>query len=284
MISCSFALDDGCMASTDPDDSRATKIDARRSEQADTDDPAGSTGFRARLDGLSLFDLVQMECLARSRRVVRVVSTGRVGYLFFRDGEIFHATTKTLVGERAAHEMLGWLDGTFEPCNIAWPERPTVKMGWQNLLLGAATANDEVAAGKLVHLPSRRPIAPPPVEAEDVTSDVEELSPTSEDPPVKPISDKPASGTFQRAVRIDAGGNVLSSTGDAGGELAGFAAYAARVGALVGESLGLGTFRALDLSFEQHRAILCIEEGGKVVVVEAENPEDLATIARGAGL
>ena len=33
-----------------------------------------SSGFRARLDGLSLFDLVQLECLARSRRIVRVAS------------------------------------------------------------------------------------------------------------------------------------------------------------------------------------------------------------------
>src|SRR5450432_2998641 len=123
--------------------------------QSPANNPA--SGFRARLEGLSLFDLVQMECLARSRRVVRVASTGRVGYLFFQGGEIFHATTKNLVGEGAALEMLEWTDGTFEPCNIAWPEKGTVKMGWQNLLLGAATSKDEHSAGKLVHLPSRRP-------------------------------------------------------------------------------------------------------------------------------
>ncbi|HVU05015.1 MAG TPA: DUF4388 domain-containing protein [Polyangiaceae bacterium] len=265
------------MAPGDPDDNRATKIEATR----DTD-PVSANGFRARLEGLSLFDLVQMECLARARRCVRVVSAGRVGYLFFKDGEIFHATTKTLVGERAAQEMLGWTDGTFEPCNIAWPERPTVKMSWQNLLLGAATQNDEQAAGKLVHLPSRRAAALP-AEADDVTSEAEEL-PRAEEPSVKPnIEPASPSSSPRRAVRIDAAGNVLGATGEAS-ELAGFAAYAARVGELVGQSLGLGKFAAMDVAFESTRTILCVEEGGKVVVIEGNAGEDLATVARSVGL
>ena len=56
-----------------------------------TTTPSG--GFRARLHA-NLWDLVQMECQARSRQVVRVASAGNVGYLYFADGQIFHAQTQ----------------------------------------------------------------------------------------------------------------------------------------------------------------------------------------------
>ncbi len=42
---------------------------------------AGEPGFRANITGASLADLVQMECLANSKMVVRVVSGNDVGYL-----------------------------------------------------------------------------------------------------------------------------------------------------------------------------------------------------------
>src|ERR1700742_2034159 len=86
-----------------------------------------SSGFRARLEGLSLFDLVQLECLSRSRRIVRVASAGRVGYLYFSEGEIVHAGTRNLVGERAALEIMGWNDGALVGGNGAWPERTTIQ-------------------------------------------------------------------------------------------------------------------------------------------------------------
>lgn len=291
------AIDDGHMAVTDSDDARSTQIIARGG-RPDGAEALSSSGFRARLDGLSLFDLVQMECIARARRVVRVASAGRVGYLFFMDGEIFHATTKNLTGERAALEMLEWTDGTFEPCNIVWPEKGSIKMGWQNLLLGAATSKDERTAGKLVHLPSRRAPSTPPAsgtegqDEADLTSDVEELADATGVPDeerVKAMSERPSQNppnsqnAVQRAVRIDSTGRVLSSSGETG-DLADFAAYAARVGELIGQSLGLGRFMALDIACENRRSILRVEDAGRVVVVEAKNPDALAAIARRAGL
>jgi hypothetical protein len=267
------------MAVIDPDSRPAPNVAA--SEPRETSAPVSTNGFRARLEGLSLFDLIQMECLARTRRIVRVASAGRVGYLYFQGGEIFHATTKNLVGDRAALEMLEWTDGNFEPCNIAWPERGSVKMSWQNLLIGAATSKDELNAGKLVRLPSRRAS---PMDEEDVTSDAEELQPgAAAEAMVNSLRDEPFPKGVQRAVRVDSVGNVLAGSGETE-ELAGFAAYAARVGDLIGESLGLGRLAALDLTLVGARSILCIEDGGKVMVVEAKNGDDLAEVARGAGL
>jgi len=98
------------------------------------------SGFQARIKGANLADLVQMECLAGSRRVVRVTSGDQVGYLFFRSGQLVHALARSLVGEAAALEMLGWDEGTFEPGERDWPARDSIPCNWQSLLLRAAQA------------------------------------------------------------------------------------------------------------------------------------------------
>ena len=82
-------------------------------------------GFSAQLRGVGLWDLVQMECLARSRVVVRVVGEGGVGYLYFDRGRVMHAVTAHYAGERAALEILSWSNGSFQACDRAWPDRET---------------------------------------------------------------------------------------------------------------------------------------------------------------
>src|SRR5580704_13715796 len=124
------------------------------------------SGFQARIKGANLADLVQMECLAGSRRVVRVTSGDQVGYLFFRGGQVVHALARSLIGEAAALEMLGWDEGTFDPAERDWPSKDSITCNWQGLLLRAAQARDESLAGSVVvlHADGRaksKPPAPP---------------------------------------------------------------------------------------------------------------------------
>jgi hypothetical protein len=118
-------------------------------------DPTTEHGFRANLTGASLVDLVQMECLARTTQVVRVISGDDVGYLYFQSGSIVHAMSSSAVGEAAALEILGWDRGSFEPCNAGWPSTATINKSWQALLMAAATALDE-ARRKVVDFPRER--------------------------------------------------------------------------------------------------------------------------------
>src|SRR5687768_1713843 len=100
-------------------------------------------GFSASLSGACLPDLVQMACLSRTDGAFRVISDGRIGYLFFRQGQVVHAVIDDLTGLRAALELLKWNTGTFEPSNMSWPNQATIEMGWQHLLLQAARESDE---------------------------------------------------------------------------------------------------------------------------------------------
>src|SRR5262245_17045311 len=91
------------------------------------------SGFRASLRGASLPDLVQMECLSRGEGVFRVSSGSRIGYLMFRRGQLVHAVTGALSGDSAALEILKWRQGTFDPCNVTFPEQTSIRSGWQDL-------------------------------------------------------------------------------------------------------------------------------------------------------
>lgn len=245
------------------------------------DAPPQSGGFRARLEGLSLFDLVQLECLSRSRRVVRVASGGRVGYLYFSDGEIVHAGTRNLVGERAALEIMGWNDGVFEVCNVAWPERTTIAARWQQILLAAAKARDD-ASGKLVRLPPRQlPSSPMSSLSEEEPAIAQSRPPAAPDAPVKTPGTSPSS--VQQAVRIDSDGQILSIVGD-DGEFGGLVAYAARLAGLIGEALCLDDFQALDVGLSGTRCVMYVEDQGTIVAVRARNDVDLTSVVRRAGL
>src|SRR4051794_16794378 len=113
-------------------------------------------GFRVSLEGATLPDFVQMECLAQSTRVFRITSGHRIGYLFFDKGQMIHALSGDHIGEPAALEILKWRGGSVEPCSVGWPDAPTIHSTWQNLLIMSAQARDESGRRTLVSISGNR--------------------------------------------------------------------------------------------------------------------------------
>jgi hypothetical protein len=226
-----------------------------------------SSGFSARIHGASIADLVQMECASRARRVIRVTSTGSIGYLYFRDGRLIHALTPDAVGERAALEILQYRHGSFEPCVLEWPPEETIHSSAAHLLLLAAqlqdeTVHDETQHGNLVEFPNGRagagslPPAPAPAAPRD------ELQPPSSRQRLPAVT-VPSSAPME-IVRVDRGGSVVQ--GDATTPFAGMAAYAARLGELIGQSLGLGALESLQCQLSRERCWVIADEQTVVAV------------------
>jgi hypothetical protein len=235
------------------------------------------SGFRANLQGAALADLVQLECLARSNQVFRVTSGHVVGYLFFGAGELVHAIAGDLSGEAAAYEILGWSDGTFEACRLEAPERPSISLPWQALLLQAAQAKDEGARAKLVNFPPRPRSAARPTSGTRPT--MSQSPPASTAPP--PPSGELAS--IRDLVRVDPGGNVLSGRG-ASDELAPVVAYTARVASLIGDGLGLGKLVAMECQSAASRLLLHVERSGNVVGLRTSSDADASAVRQRFGL
>lgn len=178
-----------------------------------------------------------MECLSRSSRGFRVTSGARVGFLFFRDGEIFHAKTGLLDGDQAAAEILGWTGGAFDVSTMPPPPRRTVESGWQALLMRAAQKADEA---NVVPLSLERS------EFDTLDSGIEFEG--DAEAAAEPVIVE---------VRVRQDGSVASGAGDE--EFAGVSAFACQLASIVGDSLGLGPLVALESTTGDERMLFYMD-------------------------
>jgi hypothetical protein len=260
--------------------------------------PSGSgVGFRAQLNGASLWDLVQMECLTRARQVIRISGDGGVGYLYFNEGRLVHAVTSRLIGEAAAMEILSWTNGLFQACDRAWPASMTVETSCEALILRLAKRRDE-AATNLVAFPGRAVAAGgggdngggeetqfEEIEIEELHEEGDMRAPTNIDQPAGPteIGRADLTNDFPVVLRLGAGGAIVKNKG-ATEEMAGVVAYAHRLGQLAGELLGIEPFVAMECTFAQGRFLIFDEANGDTVALRPRTETNLQPLRDRLGL
>jgi len=240
-------------------------------------------GFRAEIRGASLWDLVQMECLARRRSCVRVTSPHDVGYLYFDRGDIVHATTKRLAGQLAALEILSWEHGSFSAVDEhaglgahgglgtpGWSGPRTIELSHEALILRAAQLRDEALATVLPFPePNQR------AEGDHLTRDPH---PSASAPP-----------PFTAAVKLDSTGRVIEAKGSSG-DLAPVAAYVARLAELLSENLGFPSLATVECRFQPDERgsaggfLLRRTAQGDVMAVQSQGPAEHAALRWSLGL
>jgi hypothetical protein len=272
-------------------------------------------GFSAQLRGASLWDLIQMECLARSHRVVQVVGEGGVGYLYFDRGRIVHATTAQRTGEAAALEILDWTNGSFQSCERGWPAQATIRTSHEGLILQAAQLRDERSASNLVAFPARGAAVDDLDRYEELElTELEEAdgaAGTAREASVEgaaemrstmsdeaALTPKPVAnganganhgrtelgpvGDFAVMMRLGANGAVVSNRGGSE-ELAETVAYSHRLLQLTGELLGFEKFSAVECGFVDGRCIV-FSDGDEVVTLRPRPEVNLQTLRERLGL
>jgi hypothetical protein len=218
----------------------------------------GGSGFAAQFEGTSLWDLIQFECLRRAERIVRIASRGQVGFLFFRGGNVVHASTLRNSAEAAVREMLEWTGGVIEPWSGRWPDKETIAVSWQSLLLGAAQAADRAAdRGARIYLP-----------------------PTSAAPAHEPAPARAAPDS--ETVVLARNGQIVKGHKVRG--LPEAAAYAAQMADLIGEYLGLEGFLGIEASFATLHYLVARDREGGLVARRAGDPVHLEPLKRELGL
>jgi hypothetical protein len=268
-------------------------------------DSEADVGFKAHLQGASLWDLVQMECLARSHLVVEVRGEGGTGYLYFDRGRVVHASTARNRGEAAALEILGWTHGSFQACNRSWPSAPTIDMTHEHLILQAAQRRDEDKASNLVAFPGRGlapEVAQGIVEGLDealgeALDEIEELEIEEEGefdmrghniddsatPPGGVSARGESAADFPVVLRLAPSGAVLKNKGGTE-ELAEVVAYAHRLVQLTGELLGLDEFTSVEFTFTEGRCLMFAENNGDIVALRPRPDANLQSLRERLGL
>ncbi len=241
--------------------------------------PSEGHGFQAQIKGASLGDLVQMECLAGSHRVVRIASGNNVGYLYFRGGAVVHAIARSLVGEAAALDILSWNEGSFEPTERDWPARDTITGSWQGLLLRAAQLRDEGQGQSVVALRSdarmTRSKPPPPLPIAETV----EFHAT----PIEVAGHVLRGEDLQLVLRMSVDGDILLNQGGSQ-DFADIVAYACRLTELLGAHLGAERFQAMECSFKSGRCFIVLEQNGEVVAIRPRPNADAGAIRSLLGL
>jgi hypothetical protein len=225
-----------------------------------------TAGFQGQIAGASLSDLVQMECLAGSRGVVRVTSGEQVGHLYFRGGAVVYALTGSLTGEAAALEMLTWNEGTFQSVDREWPVRDSISCSWQALVIRAAHTRDEMAAG-LHDGKGVQTIVAVRADAARAVPSPEALDRLDLDANSIEVAGQTLRGEdFAWVLRLDATGALVVNQG-ASQDFADVVAYACRLSELVGMLLGFERFVAMECTFRSGRCFVVLEEDGQVVAL-----------------
>lgn len=127
----------------------------RQSRNLQLGDSAGSdTSFAALLRRLSVADVLQLKCLAKSTIALDFsLRNGRHGRIYIADGEIVHAEVaahkklQSLEGAEAFREIVSWRGGRVEESN-SLTDRCTIDRGWQELLLDTMQWLDEASADR----------------------------------------------------------------------------------------------------------------------------------------
>jgi DNA-binding NarL/FixJ family response regulator len=105
-----------------------------------------AVGFSGSIAVPQLPDLIQIQSLARASQVLAIEHDGRLGRLWFVEGQVVHAECDRLIGTEAFFRLLKWPAGTFrvQPLEKVQPGR-TIHSGTIELLMEGLRLADEEA-------------------------------------------------------------------------------------------------------------------------------------------
>jgi CheY-like chemotaxis protein len=97
------------------------------------------------IEGVALASFLELLHMERKSCTLMLRSGEQTGQLTLAEGELTHATTGGVTGEKAAIAILGWREATIELRGPARGARRSVKTPLRQLLMDAAVAADERA-------------------------------------------------------------------------------------------------------------------------------------------
>jgi predicted regulator of Ras-like GTPase activity (Roadblock/LC7/MglB family) len=100
-------------------------------------------GMQGNLHDMAIADLVQHTCTDRKTASLLIDRDGKQSILYFKDGQIVHATAGDQSGEEAVFEILRYEEGAFNLELGVEPPISTVTHSWTSLLIEGARRIDE---------------------------------------------------------------------------------------------------------------------------------------------
>jgi len=100
-------------------------------------------GFRGKVFGLQLTDIIQMNCLSRVTTALTFTKDSEKGVIYLNEGEIVHAECGEEQGTDAFYKIMSWQEGEFVSNIGIVPSVHTIHQSWEHLLVEAMRKNDD---------------------------------------------------------------------------------------------------------------------------------------------
>lgn len=110
-----------------------------------------SGSFTGAMEGIQITDIVQLNCIARLKNVVRINADNKeVGSIYFENGDVVHAEAGKFEGEKALMAILNYPGGSFSTEKNVSAPKTTIDKKWESLLLETLVSIDEKKRGDFV--------------------------------------------------------------------------------------------------------------------------------------
>ncbi|HTV25942.1 MAG TPA: DUF4388 domain-containing protein, partial [Polyangiaceae bacterium] len=120
------------------------------------------TLLEGRLDQVGTPELIQMLCLCRRSLMVRIETSSERGAVWLSNGEIHHAISDTVSGQKAMSRIVRADNGRFRAIITSTMPTRTIHQDWQHVMLEAAREVDEAAQQSTLRQTDAGPESGPP--------------------------------------------------------------------------------------------------------------------------
>ena len=100
-------------------------------------------GFSGQISEIDLTDILQLACMTRAERVLRIDAAQQGWKICFSEDGVSHAECGELSGETAFNEIMMAENGEFESLLPVGDEPITIEKPWENLLIDSMRYRDE---------------------------------------------------------------------------------------------------------------------------------------------
>ena len=248
-----------------------------------------NTKDKSYIRGITLPTFLQLMNLEQKTCTLKVMSRGRIGYLYIRRGELLDAECEGLTGEAAALNVVAWENAEIEMDSICRRQQGTIKLSLEHILIEAFRLKDERLYAEMTmkavgseNIPLVERIATDEGISEDVATGIENGSTPNEEAARKHLVEVLAKlAPVQEYAIFDLNSFLAEkNTGRCSLEEFDPAIYLHLID-MVNDQLSFGTFKCLVLSTanrsryllfcsQQHRVIIKLKPGAQTQQVIKE--------------
>ena len=100
-------------------------------------------GIQGNIRDMSVADLIQHNCSDRKKAKLVIICEDKEAALYFKDGNVVHATLENAEGEEVIYQVLAWEEGTFTLTTNVDAPKISIERSWSGLLMEGARLLDE---------------------------------------------------------------------------------------------------------------------------------------------